>query len=120
MHEAAQKGGILVLSNATRICNEIAFVNNKAFEGTIVLFSSGAGRGDHATQKDGTGHITLYRVNLATVTISSNQAEFGGGTSAENAVITTTSLPSSPFHSLVLSNNTTINGDGLLFASNAH
>lgn len=55
--------------------------------------------------------MTLYHANLATVTISSNQAEFGEETSAESVVITITSLPSSPFHSLVLSNNTAINGD---------
>ena len=42
VNEAIENGGILVTGNATIIYNDMEFVNNKGFEGTIVMISSKA------------------------------------------------------------------------------
>ena len=127
------RGGAITLYfsvlNFTGSCSKTEFVENYAINGgalyaaesTIYIGTEMMVIENQASTVG--GGIFIYRSSLliqANMTVSSNQAELGGGIYAESAAITITSSQTSSFHSLILENNTAMDGGGFYFSANAH
>ena len=127
------RGGAVTLYfstlNFTGSYSKTEFVDNNAINGgalyaaeSIVYIDTEVMIADNQASIVG-GGVCIYRSSLlvhANMTVSSNQAELGGGIYAESAAITVTSSQTSSFHYLMLENNTATDGGGFYISSNAH